>query len=80
MSSVSAHAVLLVILVRESIHIGIVRHSLMISRIEGNYLRHRRKNVLTSRDSKEMRRIVERCVVTADFNLGNNILIDNGAA
>ena len=78
-SAISSYTIFLIISIWKSIHIGIVRHSLMISRIECNDLRNFRKCCLHSSDTKNMSRIVKRSKITAYSYLLHNILINKGA-
>ena len=78
-STVFADPVILIILVRKTIHISISRNRLMECRIESNNLRNRRENSLHSPDTQDMGRIMQRCEIAADLDLLHDILIDKSA-
>ncbi|CDA93373.1 putative uncharacterized protein [Bacteroides sp. CAG:709] len=78
-STVFADPVILIILVRKTIHVGISRNRLMECRIESNNLRNRRENSLHSPDTQDMGRIMQRCEIAAYLDLLHDILIDKSA-
>ena len=72
MESVATDTVLVVILMRKSIHICVCRHSLMESCVEHTDLRHCRKHSSDSLDAKNVGRIMERSENRALLKLRNN--------
>ena len=61
-STVFADPVILIILIRKTIHVGISRNRLMECRIESNNLRNRRENSLHCPDTQDMGRIMHNSV------------------
>ena len=52
----------------------------MEGRVEGHHLGDVRKDLLHRADAEQVRRIVERREIAADLDLGEDILVDDGAA
>ena len=80
METVAADAVFVIVLVRECIHICILRHALMECSIEDSHLRNCRKNIRYGPDTEEVGRVVQRCDIRAFLNLCNHVLVYELAA
>ena len=75
-SAVTAYAILLVVLVRKSVHVHFRSHGLVECGVENCDLRHLRKDFLHRTDSEDVGRIVKWGIVAADGYLLHHILID----
>ncbi len=73
--TITADAVFFIVFVRQAIHIGIGRHGLMESRVEGDHLRNGRKHLLHGVDTQQVGRVVQRGEVCAEGNLFQDILV-----
>ena len=78
--SVTADVILLVIFVRETVHIGLRRHGLMEGGVKCDDLRDVGKNFLASPDTKQMGGIVKRSEIAAEIDLRQDVLVHNGAS
>ena len=78
--AVTTDPVLLVVLVRKAVHVGIGRHRLMESSVEGDDLRDGRENLLHGVDAQQVRRIVERGEVAAEGDLLEDVVIHEDGA
>ena len=63
--AITTHTILFIQFVRDSIHVSIIRHSLMESRIEYTYLRNIRKNSRNCIHTFQVSRIVKRSQIIA---------------
>ncbi len=79
-STVTANAVFLIILVRQTVHVGVGRHGLVESGVEGNYLRNAGKSVLHGVDTQQVGRVVERGKICAEGNLVQHVLVHQHGA
>ena len=73
--AVAADAVLLVVLVREAVHVRVSRHRLMEGGVEGHDLRDARENGLHGVDAQQVRRVVERGEVAAEGDLLQDVVV-----
>ena len=78
--AVAADAVLLIVLVRQCIHIGVVGHRLVEAGVEHSYLGYAGHHSLASADTGQVVGIVQRSELAALFDGCNNVFVyDNGA-
>ena len=73
--AVAADAILLVVLVREAVHVRVSGHRLMEGGIEGHDLRDVRENGLHGVDAQQVRRVVERGEVAAEGDLLQDVVV-----
>ena len=74
--TVSSNLVLLVVLIRNAVHIGLVGHGLMEGCIEYGYHGNARHNLLAGIDSDDVGRIVKRRKVVTLCNCCHNLVVD----
>ena len=63
--AITTHTILFIQFIRNSIHVGIIRHGLMKSRIKYTYLRNVRKNSRNCIHTFQVSRIVQRSQIIA---------------
>ncbi len=73
--AVAADAVLLVVLVREAVHVSVSGHRLVEGGVEGHDLRDVRENGLHGVDAQQVRRVVERGEVAAEGDLLQDVVV-----
>ena len=78
--AVTADVVLLVILVRQAVHVGVRRHGLVECGVESHHLGDVGQNLLASPDTEYVGRIVQGSEVTAELDLLHHVLVDDGAS
>ena len=78
--AVAADAILLVVLVREAVHVGVSRHRLMEGGVEGHDLRDARENGLHGVDAQQVSRVMERGEVAAEGDLLQDVVVHEDGA
>ena len=75
--AVSSYFVLLIVLVRKTVKISLLRHCLMESGIEYSYHRYVRHKLLASADTDQVCRVVKRCKIVALFDCLHSLICDH---